>query len=42
MYDDSPEDLAHELCQRLFGNHPLAMPILESLSSYFNITGWIY
>lgn len=38
MYDDSPEDLAHELLSKaFFGNHPLAMPILgksEQLLQY--------
>lgn len=31
MYDDSPEDLVHELLsEAFFGNHPLAKPILGS------------
>ncbi len=38
MYDDSPEDLAHELLSKAyFGKHPLAMPILgesEQLLKY--------
>jgi predicted Zn-dependent peptidase len=38
MYDDSPEDLVHELLSKaFFGQHPLAMPILgtpELLEEY--------
>ena len=38
MYDDSPEDLVHELLSKAyFGQHPLAMPILgtsEQLERY--------
>lgn len=40
MYEDSPEDLVHELmCEAYFGEHPLAMPILgksEQLYRYNN------